>query len=189
MKSKWYNNESKVLQILGGSIASAVVASVSILARVYSRLFLVRSFAAGDIWISISWVSNDLWIDCSRTDPDKLGDVALIILNCAFVLYGSSHHSSLQSKANGILTIKLAFITRIFYSFILGTTKIWICAFYLRIFPDRTSRLLSCALFGFIGLYSLLFMIFSIASLIPEELDSPSAVLLQTQFVHSQLQQ
>ncbi|PVH68748.1 hypothetical protein DL98DRAFT_474508 [Cadophora sp. DSE1049] len=147
-----YIRESRVSQILAGSIAPAVIASIFVLARLYSRLIIIKSFGADDYWIGISWVAS----------------LALTVLNCVFVHYGSGHHSMLQTKADGILTIKLAFVTRIFYNFVLGTTKIGICAFYLRIFSDQWSRYLSFALSGFIGLYTLFFVIFTIAFCFPD---------------------
>ncbi|KAK0103269.1 hypothetical protein ONS95_005302 [Cadophora gregata] len=113
-----YMKESRVSQILVGSILPAVIASIFVLARLYARLVIIKSFGADDYWIGISWLAS----------------LVLTVINCVLVNHGSGHHSLLQSKADGILTIKIAFITRIFYNFVLGTTKIGICAFYPRIF-------------------------------------------------------
>ncbi len=49
-----------------------------------------------------------------------------------------------------IATMKLAFASRVMYQFVLCTTKLGICSFYLRIFQDRPSRVVVYALLGFI---------------------------------------
>lgn len=46
--------------------------------------------------------------------------------------------------------MKLAFASRVVYQFVLCTTKLGICSFYLRIFQDRHSKITVYALIGFI---------------------------------------
>jgi hypothetical protein len=94
--------------------------------------------------------------------------LVLGIINCVFIKFGTGHHAALQSLDDIIITVKLAYVNRIFYNFCLGTTKIGICAFYLRIFPDRTSRILSWILMGYISFITLFFIIFTTVFCFPK---------------------
>ena len=91
----------------------------------------------------------------------KILSQAVTVMNLVLIKYGAGRHALLQTVQQAVVTVRLAYANRIIYSLCLGTTKLGICSFYLRVFQDRTSRILSYILIGFIGLYTLFFMIFT----------------------------
>src|ERR1700738_455515 len=76
--------------------------------------------------------------------------MALSALNLICIAYGNGRHQSLQEPAARIISGQLSYATRVMYLFVLGTTKIGLCVFYLRIFQDRTSKIMIYTLVGFI---------------------------------------
>ena len=65
------------------------------------------------------------------------------------------HHQSLQTPAEAITTAWLSYALRLIYQLVLATTKLGICAFYLRVFQDRKSRIWVFFLMGYICLYTI----------------------------------
>jgi hypothetical protein len=51
--------------------------------------------------------------------------------------------------------MRLGFASRELYQVCLGTTKLGICAFYLRIFQDRVSKVIIRSTMGFVVLFTL----------------------------------
>jgi hypothetical protein len=78
-----------------------------------------------------------------------------ICLSCAEVKFGAGRHASIFTMEDNIQALKLAFAYRINYQFALVTTKLSICAFYLRIFEDLKSIYTIHTYMGFVGLYTL----------------------------------
>ncbi len=70
-----------------------------------------------------------------------MGGVVLTILNCVLVKYGAGRHIVTLTLHDIKMTIVLGFLCRVVYQFMLMTTKFAVCAFYLRIFQDRTSKI------------------------------------------------
>jgi hypothetical protein len=64
------------------------------------------------------------------------------------------HHQSLQTPADATITAWLSYALRLIYQLVLGTTKLGICAFYLRVFQDRKSKIWIYLLMGFICLFT-----------------------------------
>jgi hypothetical protein len=83
------------------------------------------------------------------------------VLSCSLVFYGAGHHQKFQSRADGLMMIKLAYAAKIFYLITLGTTKIAICCAYIRIFTDMQSKIVACILMGYIGAYTTALAIFT----------------------------
>jgi ABC-type dipeptide/oligopeptide/nickel transport system permease subunit len=63
-------------------------------------------------------------------------------------------HQALQSAADAITTAWLSYALRLIYQLVLGTTKLGICMFYLRVFKDRTSQILVFSMIAFICLFT-----------------------------------
>ncbi len=71
-------------------------------------------------------------------------------LKFSFVKFGIGHNSLLQTLPGVIATLKLAFTSRVMYQFIICTTKLEICTFYLRVFQDKRGKIMIYSLLGFI---------------------------------------
>lgn len=95
------------------------------------------------------------------------------MLNCTFVLYGSGRHQYLQSQKDAAITTTLSYISRVVYQLVLGTTKIGICVMYLRVFQDRTSKIIVYSLMAFIAAFTLPLTIYVIIQCIPGGEGSP----------------
>ncbi|KAE9364430.1 hypothetical protein N431DRAFT_563737 [Stipitochalara longipes BDJ] len=80
----------------------------------------------------------------------QFASLGLAVLDCLFVKFGTGHHSSLQTLSDVLATLKLAFASRVVYQFVICTTKLGICTFYLRVFQDKRSKMLIYSLLGFI---------------------------------------
>jgi hypothetical protein len=81
---------------------------------------------------------------------NQFASLALAVLDALFVKFGTGHHSSLQTLPDVRATLKLAFASRLVYQFVICTTKLGICTFYLRVFQDKRSKMLIYLLLGFI---------------------------------------
>jgi len=63
--------------------------------------------------------------------------------------------SVLQTSDQLVVAKRLGFASRELYQICIGTTKLGICAFYLRIFQDRFSKLFIWSLMGFVATFTL----------------------------------
>lgn len=102
-----------------------------------------------DTLITASWARAPK-IFSINTNPSQVVSLGLAAISCLFVEYGAGHHQDLSTSADMIATKKLTFANRIVYQFVLGTTKLGICSFYLRIFQDKWSKRFIYALLAFI---------------------------------------
>lgn len=117
-------SESRVASLLAGSIVPHVISSIFVLARLYSRKFLSGSWGIDDTLITISWI----------------GSIFIAVIQCLFVEFGGGHHQDVLASADIISMKKLGFANRLVFQFVICTTKLGICAFYLRIFHDKFSK-------------------------------------------------
>jgi hypothetical protein len=65
----------------------------------------------------------------------------LTVVNCKLSVYGAGKHIEALEVADIRQSLKLAFATRLLYQVTLGTTKIGICMFNIRVFKDRVSKI------------------------------------------------
>ncbi|PMD27089.1 hypothetical protein NA56DRAFT_743445 [Hyaloscypha hepaticicola] len=119
--------QSRAPQTLIASIVPAVVASIFVLARFYSRAFIMKNWGHDDSWILFSWV---------------LGSIALTTLNSILTARTPANQGKVQTTEDIELAMRLGFASQELYQVCLGTTKLGICAFYLRIFQDRISKVI-----------------------------------------------
>ncbi|KAK2623783.1 hypothetical protein QTJ16_006964 [Diplocarpon rosae] len=127
-------SESRVPGVLAGSIVPTIIGSAFVVARLYTRKFHLSTWGADDTLISISWLVS----------------IGLAVINGMSVVYGSGRRQVFQSVSEMIATMKLAFVSRVVYQFVLCTMKLGICFFYLRVFQDRTSKITVYIMLGFI---------------------------------------
>ncbi|KAL2062761.1 hypothetical protein VTL71DRAFT_5833 [Oculimacula yallundae] len=120
--------------ILAGIIVPTVISSCFVVARFYSRRCLSGKWAVDDSLIATSWVVS----------------LGLAVSLCILVTFGPGHSQEPLSSADLRTAKKLAFSNRIVYQFVLCTTKLGICSFYLRIFQDKWSKRFIYALLTFI---------------------------------------
>ncbi|PMD45693.1 hypothetical protein L207DRAFT_562804 [Hyaloscypha variabilis F] len=146
-----YAAESRIPQILVGSIIPSVLATIFVLARLYSRAILTRSWGTDDIWVTVSWIAG----------------LAIAILNCTYTKFGSGRHQIFQTTEEFANETLLAYFSRILYQTVLGTTKIGVCCLYLRVFTDRRSMVIIYALMAFITLFSVPLVIYVTVHCIP----------------------
>jgi hypothetical protein len=80
-----------------------------------------------------------------------------MVVNCVLVDFGSGRHITYVVLHPSILAgrLKLIFVSRILYQTVLGTTKLGTCELYLRVFSDKSSRIMIRCLEGFIALFTL----------------------------------
>ncbi|KAF2500687.1 hypothetical protein BU16DRAFT_535249 [Lophium mytilinum] len=139
--------QSRAVAILVGNIVPQVFATLFSLARVYSRAYILRTWAIDDWLIVFSWFCG----------------LACTILSCVATKYGAGHHQANVSIAAAQINIKIGFITLFFYHSVLASTKISICLFYLRIFhPERRSRYLIYACIATLVITFIAFTFFNI---------------------------
>lgn len=151
-------------EVLAGTIAPAAVATVFVLARFYARAIIVRSWGWDDTWIAIAFVSTAKNISLQKklnSLQSQFFGMLCTVMSCTLVLYGAGHHARFQTRPEGLLMIKLAYATKIFYLLVLGTSKIGLCCAYIRIFTDRTSKTIAYILMGFIAVYTSALVIFT----------------------------
>ncbi|KAH8776000.1 hypothetical protein F5882DRAFT_162477 [Hyaloscypha sp. PMI_1271] len=133
-------SESRVLGVLIGTIVPTICSTIFVLARLYTRSIITKSWGWDDTLITVSWLAS----------------LCLAVLDCLFVKFGSGRHSFLQTLPDVIATLKLAFISRIIYQFVICITKLGICTFYMRVFQDKQSKRVIYSLLGFIAITALI---------------------------------
>jgi hypothetical protein len=158
-----YQTESRVPQILAGSLVPFAIASVTVLARLVTRGLITHNWGTDDSWILISWVRSPppIHLFAERRYKQFSTD-----------LRGRSHDPELRSHKiwrwpSPISTtihqyktaLLLGYFVRIVYQLVLGTTKIAICTLFLRIFDsNEKDRYAMYSLLAFIGCYTTLFL-------------------------------
>lgn len=85
----------------------------------------------------------------------KILSISLTILNCLGVNYGVGKHIQASTINDSIIGIKVGLASRMCYQLVLSTTKLGICAFYLRVFRDRMSKMISVGMMVLVVLYTI----------------------------------
>jgi hypothetical protein len=141
--------------MLIASIIPAIVASIPVLARFYSRVFIMNNWGHDDSWIFLSWVRwNSSSSLCICSYFKVIGSVALTTLNGILTARATGTQLTAPTSEDLVLTMRLGFASRELYQVCIGTTKLGICAFYLRIFQDRVSKVIIRSTMGFIALFT-----------------------------------
>ncbi len=84
-----------------------------------------------------------------------LGSVALTTLNGILTARTPVTQEKVQTTEEIELAMRLGFASRELYQVCLGTTKLGICTFYLRIFQDRVSKVIIRSTMFFIVIFTL----------------------------------
>ncbi|PMD41971.1 hypothetical protein L207DRAFT_391012, partial [Hyaloscypha variabilis F] len=134
-----FASQPRTAQVLIASIIPSIFASILVLARFYSRVFIMKNWGNDDSWILLSWV---------------IGSIALTTLNGILTSRITGTQHTVQTSENLVLTMRLGFASRELYQVCVGTTKLGLCAFYLRIFQDRVSKVIIRSTMGFIALFT-----------------------------------
>jgi hypothetical protein len=82
---------------------------------------------------------------CVCSCPKVTGSIALTTLNGILAT---------RTSEDLVLTMRLGFASRELYQVCIGTTKLGICAFYLRIFQDRISKVIIRSTMVFVALFT-----------------------------------
>ncbi|KUJ08230.1 uncharacterized protein LY89DRAFT_742070 [Mollisia scopiformis] len=146
--------QSRVPQILFGSIFPAGIATIFVLGRFYSRIILLRHWGSDDTFVLISWLT---------------GAIALTVINCDLTRFGSGRHAAASSFLDLGPTVALGFAARLLYQFNIMATKLRICAFYMRVFQDRRSKMFVWATAGYILAFSIPLIIATILQCSPPQ--------------------
>ena len=88
------------------------------------------------------------------TNSWQVVGMCITVLNCLFVNHGSGRHQDALSNEDSIKAARMSYAARILYQVVLGTTKIGLCAFYLRVFSDRKSKILIYGMMSFVVLFA-----------------------------------
>ncbi|KAF8858709.1 hypothetical protein BDZ45DRAFT_743132 [Acephala macrosclerotiorum] len=131
--------QSRVPEILFGSIFPALVATIFVLGQFYSRIILLlRYWGGGDTWVLISWITSI---------------IVLTALNCELTRFGSGKHVEAASLASLAPSVTIGFAARLLYQFAVTNTKLGICDFYHRVFQDRRSKIFVWTMTAYITAY------------------------------------
>jgi hypothetical protein len=103
--------------------------------------------------------------------------MTLTVLNCMFARYGFGHHETPQDDQYVATTARLSFLSRIIYQLVLGTTKMGLCAFYLRVFQDHKGKVTIYPLMAFIYLLTIPLEIYILYQCYPGRLDGSGTPL------------
>lgn len=108
----------------------------------------------------------------------KLAGITLSIVNCMFVNYGYGHHQALvtQSTEDMIMSGQMAYVGRIMYQFVVGSTKLGLCAFYTRVFQDRRSKICIYILAGLVCAFTTPLLLYVIVRCRPSPGSGPVAI-------------
>jgi hypothetical protein len=63
---------------------------------------------------------------------------------------GFGHHQIFIPASKIVPSLLMAFIARLTYQFVLFIVKLGMCVFYLRVFQDRTSKIIIYSIMGFL---------------------------------------
>lgn len=63
---------------------------------------------------------------------------------------GFGHHMIFIPASNIVPSLLMAWIARLTYQFVLFIVKLGMCVFYLRVFQDRTSKIIIYSIMGFL---------------------------------------
>jgi hypothetical protein len=154
-----FDAQSRVPEVLCGSIIPFLIATLFVIARFYSRLILTRSWAQDDAWILVSWVrllpSRLPAASRSLTPQVQLGCLIQTILNCLFTHYGTGRHMTVWKPEYTTPSLLLSYSVRAVYQVVLGTTKIAVLMLYMRVFADKKSRYIFWGMTAFVVLYTI----------------------------------
>jgi hypothetical protein len=84
-----------------------------------------------------------------------------------FTRYGSGRHQSTLPLKNIVPQLQLALAQRLTYQIVVGTTKISLCFFYLRVFTDRKAKMISYAIMIFVSCYTIALFFVSLLGCVP----------------------
>ncbi|KAE9366940.1 hypothetical protein N431DRAFT_286089, partial [Stipitochalara longipes BDJ] len=140
---------SRAPAILAGNLIPELIATVCFFARVYARAWLLRNWGLDDTFLAISWI----------------GSFVLCVCSCLSTKYGAGHHiwDIPQIPHEYIIpTLQIGFGSLLVYQMTLALTKLSICLFYLRLFNDKATKYVVYTTMGFICIYTIPTVIFSI---------------------------
>jgi len=141
------HGESRVPAIVISTTVLLALASIFVLARIYSRAWLLRRWEMEDYLVVFSWLLA----------------IALTIMNCVQTAYGLGHHQNDIPLPAFAVTQKLAYINLLLYTVVVCTTKLSICYLYLPIFQvEKRTMWLVRGCIWFVILYSMIFELVSI---------------------------
>ena len=83
--------------------------------------------------------------------------LALTAVNAELVKYGTGRHIQFVLLDKDIFAMRLilAFVSRVLFQAVLGTTKIGTCELYLRVFQDKRSKIIVRCIEAFIAIYTI----------------------------------
>ncbi|CZR59409.1 uncharacterized protein PAC_09301 [Phialocephala subalpina] len=129
-----FATDSRVPEIFIGTLVPTALASILVIARLYSKGVLIKKWRLDDTLIVIAWVLN----------------LGFSLLNCLYARYGMGHHAEFMRPSDQGTVLKLQFASRLLFQSTLCISKLGICVFYHRVFQDHTSRILVYLIIGFL---------------------------------------
>ncbi|KAJ8057915.1 hypothetical protein OCU04_013096 [Sclerotinia nivalis] len=118
--------ESRVQLLLLGTILPAALGTVFVAGHLYTRGVITRNLGWDDSCLVAAWILIVSHTVCAS-------------LNCN---YGGGHHIELQRPNDLKPLFILAFVTRLLYQLGLMMIRIAMCLLHLRIFQDKTSKII-----------------------------------------------
>ncbi|KAE9365028.1 hypothetical protein N431DRAFT_305398, partial [Stipitochalara longipes BDJ] len=146
-------NDSRVTQILAGTIIPAVLSSVFVVARLYSRGILNRNWCLDDTLVAVAWIFS----------------VGSTLIICLQTKWGFGHHSIFQNPSDRRPFLLASYVDRILYQLTLCLTKIGLSVFYRRVFDDDRSKRLMNWTISFLVLSEIVILALAIFQCFPIE--------------------
>lgn len=135
-----------------------IIGTTFVFCRFYTRAIISRAWGADDTIIVIAWVSRPPSIDILKSLTDcytQVLSIVLAALNLVSVKYGAGRHQEWASLSQALSASKFGIVSILVYQVVGSVTKVGISAFYLRVFQDRTSKILCYGMIGVVFLYTI----------------------------------
>ena len=155
--------------VVAVTITFTCLATVAALARLVTRIFIVRKEGLDDILISFAVVWSSMLSSCLNLANKLLQalTIALTTTMCMQVNYGVGRHIESLSDHDIVMSTKWFWASVWIYYLALCFVKISILLQYLRVFPSKGFRRACYILMGIIICYSLGTFFSSIFSCVP----------------------
>jgi len=107
-------SDSRVSEVLLGTIITTLLASIFVVVRLYTRTCITGNWGWDDTLITIAWViSESFFTPPSILKTNYISSLGLTVRSCLFTEFGTGHHQVFATISDIVPSMKLAFASRI----------------------------------------------------------------------------